>query len=187
VLSRSEAYARGAAHFGAAVAARVAADRPDHAAAATGALDCVFPALTGGRRPEVRDVRLSKDSGRVRDLDTEMSTQPCPRGDKGVCAIPDRTLVASGGVVTVRSREEVQGEFPWITSSRLSLQEVGRAASFPAMVKAFESRQDSRRALRWFTRRASRRFADELLSDADSGTTVLVYCSPCGHVFKTKL
>jgi hypothetical protein len=116
-----------------------------------------------------------------------MSTQPCPKADNGTCSIPDQTLIVRGSSVAVRSREKIEAEFPSIDLNRSSLEQVGDAISLPELVDAFEDREGSHRSLRKFTEKRGHDLLDTLLSGAESDTFVLVYCSPCGHIFKTKL
>jgi hypothetical protein len=115
-----------------------------------------------------------------------VSTQPCPNNDKGICEIPDHTLVARGGSVTVRTREEIEAEFPSIDLGQSVLQKVGHPR-VGELVDALEDSEDPVRSLLPFTSAGGHALADALLTRAASGTTVLVYCSPCGDVFTTSI
>lgn len=115
-----------------------------------------------------------------------MSKQPCPRGD-GTCVIPDNTLVAQDGVISVRSRRDIEADFGPIDLSLRSLESFDQLTSMDTLTDAFENAESSRQWLAAFSETERDSLERELASDAESDTTVLVYCSPCGHVFKTRL
>jgi hypothetical protein len=136
-----------------------------------------------------------------------MSSVPCPKGDNGVCVIPDRTLAVTDGVVSIRSREEIETEFPElelkeslqavrdVESLRDAFRSIDDAEQLGRFLLAYanqESRfayagQESDADQESDTDRESGALIDELTSAAESGTTVLVYCTPCDHIFKKRL
>jgi hypothetical protein len=117
-----------------------------------------------------------------------VSTRPCPRGDGGICSIPDRTLVATRGTLEVRSRAQVLTDFPDLDLDG----QLRRVREADLLRNAFRSIDDPGE-LDTFLRKYSDTRSDvgrdesrgvfKALVRKSGRSTVLVYCSPCEDIF----
>jgi len=122
-----------------------------------------------------------------------VSTQPCPEGDGGVCSIPEHTLVATGGIFEVRSRDEVLAEFP-----DLDLEgDLEPVHDLPALREAFRSLRDPGE-LDGFLRSYADQNSDVEPEEsgglaalarpaATESREVYVWCEPCGDMFTKRV
>ena len=104
-----------------------------------------------------------------------MDTVPCPTGDKGICTIPDTTVIATEGNISVVSRDEVEDLFPELELDESSLQPFDFDGSHEDLLQA--ARSDSIGAPEVQPEQELLRPLLELRADA-----VIVTCS-CGHTF----
>ncbi len=117
-----------------------------------------------------------------------MASIPCPTGDKGICSIPSHTLVVRAHEVMVRSRAEVESAFPAIDLDHAELVPVGLHSSIPDLGAMFRADEVDRSALERFAGTVGEELAKAVHHDANhEATKVLVYCTPCGHIFKVEV
>lgn len=124
----------------------------------------------------------------------KVSTRPCPRGDGGICAIPERTLVASPGMLEVRSRAQVLADFPDLdlegplepVRDAKTLRDAFRSMGDPGELNRFlhsYADQDSDVA-----REESKALLVALVRLTETKSReVLVYCEPCGDLFTKRV
>jgi hypothetical protein len=116
-----------------------------------------------------------------------MQTVPCPMEDKGICSIPDRTVVASQGSVRIVSRDDVEGFSPDLDLDGADLRRINFDGSYEDLLEAAEALTTAPETDTDETLAIAPVKAEKLiraLQEAGVTEGVIVNCS-CGHIYST--
>jgi hypothetical protein len=118
-----------------------------------------------------------------------MQTVPCPMKDKGICSIPDRTVIASQGSVSIVSRDYVERLFPDLDLDRADLRPLNFTGSYEDLLEAADSLdviqdEDAGGTLAVAPENERAEELSRALQDAGVTDGVIVNCS-CGHQYST--